>query len=1507
MSKKINLPVLLDPRLNVKALNTVIQSLKTSLGKHGSDITLIDEAKLKAQLSKVGGKIDDFDDKIKKTKTSTDGLNNSFGGFLKNALMINQATQGLMMFTAAFAPFIDKFVELDKQIKNIGTLGVKNLNEIMEASSEMAVAIPGDAATMANSFYQFVSSGAADVKDGILDMASSMKFVETAAKDAVSGLSDVSVATDLYTSMLNAYGMTADEVGQVSNATFATIKLGKTTFEELSASTATWLPLAASVGVGFDEVNNAIAKMTAQGTPTTQAATQIRAAMVLIQKGGPGLKKALKSQNRSLKEFQDMLSKDVSEGGGLVNALEEIRKVTERSGMTLAAATGRVEASSAIMQLTGKNLEGTQEQFKKLREEMERGVATEAFAIASQSIAAQNEGVMSSLQALFNKAFTYIGGGATKTLDLLTKLSPALMGFASLTPFIGSAVGGIKNIAVALISKYVPAAVTTSAATGTAAVSFRALGTAMTTGMGPVGLLIAALGGLIAAYAIFHKSAEEVAQDQLAEAELEEKAIKRKVEITKAQRNVAKENTKLVGEFKKLSTQYNSTSEMMEDHRDMVLKLAETYPGVIDETKSLGENVEALEKASGKLTEEQRKQVDHSKTLIEEYEALGNKSERNREEQSRYEEIIRELNGIYPDVIGNTGNFTSEIKALKDMANNASGEMLKFNAQLKEMSGQELNAALKTEGMSIEHQITLLKESLSEIGWRATSTFNIFQIALKKATNASEVTKIIQSYQDLVTLQGKVTFTNVPHLDEALKEMHGIQYVGTETLTAFERYTQGMAKSASLAFGGISGDAYLAFNKIKNEILPEIAASTEKTILLDPNSVEGQVQRFTSKYKEELKRAKTDLQLENILEEASGGVVLNVKSATPEKREEILNDLKEFAGAIQAELDKKNTGGGDFTPTLDKKKFKDQADVLAKLQYDRRQRELEASLRSIKDEEILEKNARSKKYGQEVFEIENQIKKVKSAKDISEKDKAALLKEYTEKLLLVETGYFLDLEDISNKYFDKELEGLGKQNKKKAKKGESALETARRLHEEELNELEEKLDKELRLKDRYIDAGAKNASYTIETEFDADVSNLDKMKEDEILTEDAYNQRKEELERQHQAKLAAIEESARFSRLEAERQADEKRLQAQRDRLADELALVDKSKNPDEYNEAERALDATQKALEEKGDLLKVYTGELQGALTEMSANLLAGEDAIKEPFRKGLGAVVGFLKEYLNSVIMKLIFDDLLTKPGVGFMGIVLIPAMRGLISAALGAIVDPIFNSILSFADGGVVTSPTLAIVGDAKDGGSNSNTEYIFNTEILKELFGRQFENFQVALNDAFYKSNSISLNTMGQLTRDLREDFSSLEKYLGNSDAEIDNTIEYIVQMSKMMDNDKAYYDGGITTDKFLENYDAININIANATPNFSSSSYADIHGTASQAFNPEREPLLFPVAQMTQAVYEGTLHISDNMERLFGKLYDVIEDKNMWEDSDVAAKKIRELNIQEKNRQRMFSS
>jgi hypothetical protein len=165
---------------------------------------------------------------------------------------------------------------------------------------------------------------------------------------------------------------------------FAAVKGGKTTFEELSASMFNVAPAAAAAGISFDEVNAAIATMTSAGVPTAQATTQIRAAMVGLQKPSEELDAIF--QSLGYNSAQTAIEEE-----GLAFALDAVKDASGGSNGELQTLLGSVEAVSAVNILAGTGAE-------KFADELERqanaaGSVDDAFSEIDKSRVLERQAV----------------------------------------------------------------------------------------------------------------------------------------------------------------------------------------------------------------------------------------------------------------------------------------------------------------------------------------------------------------------------------------------------------------------------------------------------------------------------------------------------------------------------------------------------------------------------------------------------------------------------------------------------------------------------------------------------------------------------------------------------------------------------------------------------------------------------------------------------------------------------------------------------------------------------------------------------------------------------------------------------------------------------------------------------------------------------------------------------------------------------------------------------------
>jgi hypothetical protein len=107
--------------------------------------------------------------------------------------------------------------------------------------------------------YSALSAGVP--KDNVFE------FMEVAQKAAKGGVTDLETAVDGISSVINAYGAEVISATEASDLMFTAVRLGKTTFEEISGSIFQMAPIAAAVGIPFKDLTASIANLTARAYP----------------------------------------------------------------------------------------------------------------------------------------------------------------------------------------------------------------------------------------------------------------------------------------------------------------------------------------------------------------------------------------------------------------------------------------------------------------------------------------------------------------------------------------------------------------------------------------------------------------------------------------------------------------------------------------------------------------------------------------------------------------------------------------------------------------------------------------------------------------------------------------------------------------------------------------------------------------------------------------------------------------------------------------------------------------------------------------------------------------------------------------------------------------------------------------------------------------------------------------------------------------------------------------
>jgi TP901 family phage tail tape measure protein len=239
-------------------------------------------------------------------------------------------------------------MDYSKGLSELSTLmPTKNLKQVKEEFGDMILGISSEFAKgsqdVVKASYQAVSAGVAPTRKAVEE------FLRVSAEASVGGVTGMETAVDGITSVLNAYGPAVMSATEISDKMFTAVRLGKTTFEELSGSLFNVIPSASAIGVKFGDITGALAVMTAKGTPTTIATTQLRAMLQELSKSGTLVSKVFKKV--SGESFNDFIQK----GGNVQQALALINSHADKNKKKMVDIFGSIEAGQGALALSGKN------------------------------------------------------------------------------------------------------------------------------------------------------------------------------------------------------------------------------------------------------------------------------------------------------------------------------------------------------------------------------------------------------------------------------------------------------------------------------------------------------------------------------------------------------------------------------------------------------------------------------------------------------------------------------------------------------------------------------------------------------------------------------------------------------------------------------------------------------------------------------------------------------------------------------------------------------------------------------------------------------------------------------------------------------------------------------------------------------------------------------------------------------------------------------------------------
>lgn len=359
-------------------------------------------------------------------------------------------------------------------------------DSIVELSDKTGIS----ASEIASNVYDAISAGQ---KTG-----DAVNFVSNSTKLARAGFADAGSALDVLTTIMNAYGLEASEVTNVSDVLIQTQNLGKTTVGELSSSMGKIIPTAKANGVALEQVATGYAIMTSNGVATAESTTYMNSMLNELGKSGTKVSDTLKEKTGQ--SFSELMQS----GASLSDVLQIVSDSAAEQGLAFTDLWSSSEAGKAGMILLGDSADkfnGTLEQMKNSTGATDSAfekLDTNSYTIEKAMTQAKNamielgstimEMLAPTIEAIagavkdFTTWFSKLPDGAKKMIvtiaGLVAAIGPALIVIGKIT----TGIGGVMKVA----SKIGPV--------------ISGVGKAFSFLTNPVGLIIAAIAALVAGF-----------------------------------------------------------------------------------------------------------------------------------------------------------------------------------------------------------------------------------------------------------------------------------------------------------------------------------------------------------------------------------------------------------------------------------------------------------------------------------------------------------------------------------------------------------------------------------------------------------------------------------------------------------------------------------------------------------------------------------------------------------------------------------------------------------------------------------------------------------------------------------------------------------------------------------------------------------------------------------------------------------------------------------------------
>lgn len=419
-------------------------------------VTILIEANSKEAeeiLGRVKDKTDEVGDAAEESgKRSEAGLGAvALGAGVASAALI-AATKAAVDYAAAFE---SAFAKTETIMDTNAMSAAAMRDSVLDLSAATGVA----AADVSEAVYQAIS--------GSVDTANAVAFVDKANRLAVAGFTELTNATDILTTTLNAYGMAESQVGGISNVLIRTQNLGKTSVDELSGSMGKAIATGSAYGVNLQNIATAYVEITRGGIATAEATTYISGMLNELGKASSTVAGILRDQTGQ--SFGQLMA----DGATLGDVLQILSDTVDGDAEAFMNLWGSQEAAKAANALLTQGVADFNEVAAQMNDELAgvTGTTDAAYATMTNTAEFVEKRFQNSIKNLGIAYGEKLSPFLVKAAEGLTKFVDGATEYVDKHPGVVAAVTGVATALAAVSSAVAALVVAKKAAAAMAALN----------------------------------------------------------------------------------------------------------------------------------------------------------------------------------------------------------------------------------------------------------------------------------------------------------------------------------------------------------------------------------------------------------------------------------------------------------------------------------------------------------------------------------------------------------------------------------------------------------------------------------------------------------------------------------------------------------------------------------------------------------------------------------------------------------------------------------------------------------------------------------------------------------------------------------------------------------------------------------------------------------------------------------------------------------------------------